>query len=357
MDAIDCALVDISDQNISLIDYQQLTIEQDIKHRLSSINEQTGLDTITRLDVILGRLFADAAGAICKNNQVDNNQICAIGCHGQTILHRATGPEPTSLQIGDANIIARETGIPTVSDFRRMDIAFGGQGAPFAPVIHEILFRQDNKETVVVNIGGMANITILPSRQSGKPVSGFDTGPGNVLLDEWTRLHNKQEYDRDGEWARSGELEEGLLQQMTSYPYFAELPPKSTGRDEFNIHWLDGQLEKYSGTTKNVNVQTTLVELTVQSIADMIRQHAEKAVDIILCGGGAHNHFLVERLSSHLQESELNSTGYFGYDPDAIESMCFAWLARLRLDNIPVPVSSVTGASRDAVLGAIYEPG
>ena len=354
MDAIDCALVEITDTEIALVDYLQSPLDLEIKHLLSSVNNKSSLENTTRLDVILGKLFAEAASTICSKNRFDRSQVRAIGCHGQTILHRTTGTEPTSTQIGDPNIIATQTGIDTVTDFRRMDIAHGGQGAPFAPVIHEALFRMEEKDLVVVNIGGMANITILPSGKSGRSVYGFDTGPGNVLLDEWTRLHHEQEYDRDGNWAKAGKVDRALLEQMLAYEYFYMTPPKSTGRDEFNLNWLKKQLESYRGKLSNVDVQTTLVELTAVSIGSMINDHAATAEDIILCGGGAHNRFLMERLAFCLPDRKLKTARDYGYNPDAIEAMCFAWLAKLRIENIPVSVSSVTGADKNAVLGAIY---
>ena len=357
MDAIDCALVDITESGISLVDYQQYPLDRGIKHQLIPINDKTSLEKTAALDVALGELFAEAANAICHVNRIEKEQIRAIGCHGQTIYHRTAGTAHTSIQIGDANIIAARTGIDTVSDFRRMDMALGGQGAPFAPVIHEILFRQDRKDTVVVNIGGMANITILPSGQGGRSVTGFDTGPGNVLLDEWTRLHQKLDYDSDGNWAKFGTADRDLLDLMLAYHYFSLPPPKSTGRDEFNLNWLKNQLEMYKVKLSNVNVQTTLVELTAVSIGNMIDQHASAAEDVILCGGGAHNRYLMERLACRLEGRNLKTTQDYGYNPDAIEAMCFAWLAKLRMDNLAVPVSSVTGAARDAVLGAIYSSG
>lgn len=356
MDAVDCALLKIiANSKITLTAYRQFPIEHTIRAILKSINKDTAISTICRLDTGLGKIFAEAAQTLIVESGIDKSGIAAIGSHGQTVFHHPEQPAACSLQIGDANIIANMTGITTVADFRRMDMAAGGQGAPLAPVIHDVLFRQNDSDTAVVNIGGMANITFLPSRNSKKAISGFDTGPGNVLMDEWIKLHKQLDYDQDGAWAASGSVIDGLLQQMLSCHYFAAMPPKSTGRDDFNRDWLDDELATYNTSLPEHDVQATLLELTAVSIADAIQQHAATAERVIICGGGAHNLQLMRTLQDKLDAYTVCSSEELGYNPDAIEAMAFAWLARCRLEGIPANIPSVTGANGPRLLGAVYE--
>lgn len=355
MDAVDCALLNITNNKITLTAYRQFPIDHTIRAVLKSINKDTAIGTICRLDVSLGKIFAGAVQSLIDESGIDKSRIAAIGSHGQTVFHHPQQPAACSLQIGDANIIANMTGITTVADLRRMDMAAGGEGAPLAPVIHEVLFRQNESDTVVVNIGGMANITILPSRNSNSAISGFDTGPGNVLMDEWIKLHKQQDYDRDGAWAASGNVDEDLLQQMLSRHYFSETPPKSTGRDDFNLDWLEGELATCNSTLPEADVQATLLALTTVSIADAVRQYAASADRVIICGGGAHNRQLMQALQETLTKYTVCSSAELGYNPDAIEAMAFAWLARCRLEGIPGNIPSVTGAKEPCLLGAVYK--
>lgn len=354
MDAVDCALLQITGREVSLVDYQQYPVDNTIRAMLKAVNKDTAISTVSRLDVSLGKIFAEAAQSIIDNNGIDKSAIAAIGSHGQTVFHHPGQPAPCSLQIGDANTIANSTGITTVADFRRMDMAAGGEGAPLAPVIHDVLFRQDEMDNVVVNIGGMANITFLPSRNNGHPISGFDTGPGNVLMDEWVKLHKQRDYDEDGLWAGLGRVDEGLLQQFLSCDYFTAAPPKSTGRDDFNLEWLNDQLATFKRTFQEVDVQATLLALTATSIAEAVRQHAASAARVIICGGGAHNLCLLQALQDKLAGFSVCSSADLGYNPDAIEAMAFAWLARCRLEEIPGNIPSVTGAVAPRLLGGVY---
>ena len=356
MDAVDCALVQYSGDLFTLVEYQQYPVLQDIHSELKSVNKNTNMETVSRLDAILGRLFANAALDIISKCNLTPDQITAIGSHGQTILHRSEGPEATSLQIGDPNLINQMTGIPTVADFRRMDMAAGGKGAPLAPVFHELVFRNPEEDRVILNIGGMANITVLPF-DPAIPVTGFDTGPGNVLMDEWVNRHLQQAMDKDGAWAASGNLDTAFLDTLLADNYFNVAPPKSTGRDYFNIEWLDEKLEEYSEALSPEDIQASVAELTVRTISDAICKYGGQARMIIVCGGGAHNLLIMQSLQQHLPDYKITSSKDYGFDPDAIEAMTFALLAQRRMENLPGNIPNVTGASRDCVLGAIYSSG
>ena len=357
MDAVDAALVDISNSLIKLIDYRQYPLTQELNKELKSVTSHSSIDYITRLDVRLGRLFADAASSLLSDNNLHNSAITAIGCHGQTVLHRPEPPEPTTMQIGDPNLIAHITGITTVADFRRMDIAAGGQGAPLTPVLHVHLFRHSVKNRVIVNIGGMANVTILPAmNNTTSAVYGFDTGPGNVLLDEWIFKHTGQPIDSDGRWAASGTPNLKLLKHLLQDDYFDLAPPKSTGRDYFNLHWLQAKLESFTQSCAPKDIQATLVHLTAATITTAINNHASATQELIVCGGGAHNPQLMRALARYLETCEVKTTGDLGINPDAVEAVAFAWLARCRLEGITGNLPGVTGASSPVLLGSVYAP-
>ena len=354
MDAIDGALVHFSDNNFKLIDYQQYPIPENIRTALKEFSGETTIDQLSRLDVRLGRLFGETALLLLKKNNIEHNDIKAIGSHGQTILHRPETPEPYSLQIADPNIIAHMTGIKTVSDFRRMDIAAGGQGAPLAPIFHSYLFHHQTTDRVILNIGGMANITVLPAMDKNHPVLGFDTGPGNVLLDAWIRRHTGREFDKDGRWAATGKVNNDLLNSLLDDEYFKMPPPKSTGRDYFNMKWLEHKLECAKQSLSPQDIQATLLKLTVTSIISAIERYAKTAREIYVCGGGVHNLEFMKCLSQQLADCIVKTTEESGINPDAVEAMTFAWLAKCRLEGLPGNLPSVTGAKLPCVLGAIY---
>ena len=353
MDAVDCALVEYSNELLTLIDYQQYPVNQEVHTKLKSINKKSTIETVSRLDIILGKLFANAALDIIRKCSLKPEQISAIGCHGQTILHRTDQPDATSLQIGDPNLINQMTGIPTVSDFRRMDMAAGGEGAPLAPIFHELVFRVQTEDRVILNIGGMANITILPS-DPAVPVTGFDTGPGNVLMDEWANLHLHQAMDKNGTWAASGQVNIKFLNTLLADSYFKLPPPKSTGRDYFNLDWLKGKIQDYGQRLSPEDIQASVAGLTTQTVTDAIKDYARKIQIIIVCGGGIHNSFLIKSLQIKLPDCKITSSKDYGFDPDAIEAMTFALLAQRRLVNLPGNIPSVTGANHECILGAIY---
>ena len=354
MDAIDAALVEINVQNVKVLAYEQFPIPNDIQNQVRRVNSTTSIEKISELDVVLGKLFADASQQIIASNNLSPDKISAIGSHGQTVLHMPEEKYARTLQIGDANIIACETGITTIADFRRMDIAFGGQGAPLASAFHAWYFRQTDKACAVLNIGGMANITLLPT-DPAKPITGFDTGPGNALMDDWAQKHLGKDFDEDGVWAASGAVEESLLKDMLQAPYFSAKPPKSTGKDDFNLEWLEQRLEQHEQSLAVENVQATLLELSAYSISNAINKLAPETREVLICGGGIHNKQLMLRLKALLVDMEICSTEKYGIDPDALEAVVFAWLAKCRMENTPANLPSVTGASRKVLLGGIYK--
>ncbi len=307
------------------------------------------LDAYGRLDVAIGQIFADAVHELLEQSGTSVTSVRAVGSHGQTIRHRPIGERPFTLQIGDASVIAERSHIDVVADFRRADVAAGGQGAPLLPAVHAMLLAQPGRTRVVLNLGGIANITVLSA--DGR-VSGFDTGPANGLLDAWCLRHRGEAFDRDGAFAQSGRVDETLLANLLDDPYFALSPPKSTGREHFHLGWLDARLQLVSPSA--ADVQATLLELTARSVANAITQHAGDAADVLLCGGGVRNAVLVRRLRELLQPRELSSTAAYGVDPDYLEATAFAWLARQRLLGLPGNLPAVTGAQGFRVLGAIY---
>ena len=355
MDAIDTALVRIGDTSLELIEYEQYPIDDAIRRAVRDISSIKSIDEVSRYDVILGDLFADAVQKIVVRSNLRHDDIIAIGSHGQTILHLPDDDNPRTLQIGDANIIASKTGITTVADFRRMDMAYGGQGAPLTPAFHAFQFRSSDVDRIILNIGGIANITLLPA-EPAVTVTGFDTGPGNGLLDDWNRLHNETAMDKDSAWAASGNEDIKLLQTFLNDPYFSLEPPKSTGRDQFNLEWLNNRMEDFTRQVQASDVQATLVKLTSRSIADAIKAHAGNAGEIYVCGGGAHNPVLLEQLSEQLNGVRISTTDELGIEADAVEAVTFAWLAKQRMEGLSGNLPSVTGAKKPVILGAIYEP-
>jgi anhydro-N-acetylmuramic acid kinase len=307
------------------------------------------LDAFGRLDVEIGHRFADAALHLLEHSGTPATAVRAIGSHGQTLRHRPTGTYPFTLQLGDPSVIAERCGIDVVADFRRADIAAGGQGAPLLPALHAMLLARPGHARVVLNLGGIANITVLGA--DGR-VLGFDTGPANGLLDAWCLRQCGEPFDRDGAYAASGRLDAGLLDALLADPYFALPPPKSTGREHFHLDWLATHAP--SAALDPADVQATLLELTARSVATAIVQHAPDAEEVLACGGGVHNGALMRRLGELLAPRALLSTSRYGVDPDFLEATAFAWLARQRLLGLPGNLPAVTGARGPRVLGAIY---
>ena len=302
------------------------------------------IDRAGEVDKALGHWFAEAAREVLSKAHIDPSEVCAIGSHGQTIRHRP-GEGGFSLQLGSPDVIATRTGITTVANFRNRDMVLGGQGAPLVPAFHAAHFGKPGLRQAVVNIGGMANLTLL---DGNAVVGGFDTGPGNVLLDLWHEKHQGEGPDMNGYWAASGNVDEGLLATMLADPYFRQSPPKSTGREYFNSDWLTLQV----GHQSPRDVQATLSQLTAASIAEALVDFAPQR--LLVCGGGAHNGDMMQRLQLCLGKIPCESTLEEGLNPDWVEACAFAWLARARLLGEPGNAPAVTGASDAAVLGAVY---
>lgn len=294
----------------------------------------------------LARLYADAVRAVAANQAP--GAIRAIGCHGQTLRHR---PEHGyTLQIGNAALLAELTGLQVVADFRSRDIAAGGQGAPLVPAFHAHVLRHPAAHRVVANIGGIANITDLPATG---PIRGWDTGPGNMLMDAWVQRHHGRRYDAGGAWAASGTCQPALLERLLDHPYFAAPPPKSAGREQFNLGWLDGVLNGLPAPLAPADIQATLLELSAVSLARAVARECPGAEVLYICGGGAHNAALLAHLRNHLPHP-VDTTQALGLDPDWVEALAFAWLARQTLHQAAGNLPDVTGARGPRVLGAIH---
>jgi len=316
---------------------------------LVTSGKRPGRAVMNDLDAQLTDHFSATAAALLENASVDRRDITAIGSHGQTVWHEPGGVNPESIQLGSPQGIARRTGIVTVGDFRRADIEAGGQGAPLAPLLHRALFRSPAKTRVVVNLGGIANISIIGPDGT---ISGCDTGPANCLMDAWIRRHRGENFDRDGRWAAGGECEPGLLEALLSDPYFQCPAPKSTGVEYFNLAWLEGHNPDTGYAAQDI--QATLAELTATTVADAIRTHDPG--DVLVCGGGAHNRHLLDRLAAHMPGIPVKSTAEFGLGPDWVEAVLFAWLARERLAGHALDTGRITGAGHPVLLGVIADP-
>ena len=349
LDGVDVVLCEIDDTSCTLLESLEFPFPSELKAELlSMISGTCTLEEIGRADHGLGVLFTEAVASLVVSHNIDVTTIKAIGLHGQTLWHDPEGEYAFTMQLGDPNILATKTGIEVVADFRRKDVALGGQGAPFAPAFHEFIFSNINKPTAVLNIGGMANITVLAKKNNDRLI-GYDTGCGNVLLDAWIAKHKNLSYDKDGAWARSGKVDDALLDTMMKDPYFSASYPKSTGREKFNMAWLEGVIDNVGmRPTRPTDVQRTLVELTALSISNEVLKFNRDIV--LLCGGGAKNIFLVERIKQLLPNIEVNIAPH----ADEIEAMTFAWLACKRIHKEKVNLKDVTGASDNAVLGGIY---
>jgi anhydro-N-acetylmuramic acid kinase len=312
------------------------------------------LEEVGELDRELGVLLAEAALELLEKAGIPVRDVRAIGSHGQTVRHRPPrgGKYGFSSQIGDPNTIAECTGICTVADFRRRDVAAGGQGAPLVPAFHDRIFREPGIDRVIANIGGISNISLLPG-ESTAPVSGFDTGPGNTLMDAWTLRHLGQPFDHEGQWARTGKLNEALFGLLIAHPFLAMPPPKSTGREEFNLAWLEGTLSTLPGIEQR-DIQATLLEFTARTLSAGIRVSMPTCKEVFLCGGGAMNHFLVARLEVLLAEQRVATTESLGVHPDWVEACAFAWLAHQTLEGESGNLPAATGASHHVCLGGIY---
>ncbi len=356
LDGVDVALIEIDGRDIRLLSSAMYPIPEAIKQNILDIctGQPTHLPAIGRLDHRLGHLFADAVNALLAQSGYQAKDIRAIGCHGQTVYHHPTGDTPFTMQLGDAHIVATKTGIDTVADFRRKDMALGGQGAPLVPAFHREVFPQDDATLVVLNIGGIANISVLRPNQ---PLLGYDTGPGNILMDAWCQYHTREKFDQDAQMARSGEIDGPLLEQMKRDSYFSAHAPKSTGREYFNLDWVQSKIRLLNHPIPPENVQRTLCRLTAETIADQSCLYASGLQPrLFVCGGGANNPLLMQELQALLQDWQVCNTSAQGVDNDYMEAMAFAWLAHQRIHALPSNVPEVTGAIKAVSLGVIYTP-
>ena len=353
MDGVDAALVDIAEKAFSLAAARTHPMPRAVREDLSRLISTAHPDAhlVWQLDQRVGELFAEAATSLLDETGSGANEVRAIGSHGQTLAHHPRAPQPYTVQIGDPNVIAERTGITTVADFRRRDIAAGGEGAPLACAFHRAAMSRPDRERSVVNIGGIANITVLPANGD---VTGFDSGPGNTLMDGWAERHLGTAMDRDGAWARTGAVDETLLARLCSDPYFAKAPPKSTGREYFNMSWLERHLRTGARPLAPRDVQSTLCALSAATIARGVLKFARSSTEVLVCGGGTHNPPLMEALRDRLRPRAVETTTAIGIGPDWVEAAAFAWLARQTLAGLPGNLPGVTGARHPVVLGAIH---
>lgn len=353
MDAVDAALCRLEGGRVTAIESTaRCTYPDAVRARLLAV--QSAPDTLlslrelAALDNAVAETFATAALQAIGGHHCSADAVAAIGSHGQTVFHDPAGVG-NSLQIGNPSLIAARTGIRVVSDFRRADIARGGQGAPLVPAFHRSVFGAA-APCAILNIGGIANLTLLPA---DGPVLGFDTGPGNALMDAWIFACTGSLLDTDGAWAASGRVHPDLLSACLRDPYFATPPPKSTGRDRFNLDWVRRCFPDVSSVDA-ASVQRTLCELTTRTVAQQLRKTAPDTRALFACGGGVHNQTLIDSLRAALPSVHVSSTAELGIAPEWVEAAAFAWLAWQRLQEQPGNLTSVTGASRPAVLGGIY---
>ena len=347
-DGIDAVLITTEGNQSELVGSHHRPMPAPLRDEILAFR-QSGQDELHRLatlDVQLAEEYAVAVSTLLKATQLEAATVAAIGCHGQTLRHHPEGNTPFTLQIGDPNRLAELTGITVVSDFRRRDMAAGGQGAPLVPAFHRARLVSEGISTAVVNIGGIANISLVTA---GGDVTGWDTGPGNTLMDAWIAKHQGEPFDRDGEWAASGAVIAPLLGALLQDPYFSTHPPKSTGPEYFHLDWLATHL---SGAEAPADVQCTLAELTAESIALAL---AQQLLDVVrVCGGGANNAWLMQRLTDRLGGTAVTTTEAIGVDPEWVEAWAFAWLAEQTLAGQPGNVPAVTGARGPRVLGGIF---
>jgi anhydro-N-acetylmuramic acid kinase len=352
MDGIDAALVSFDNAGVVIQATHSQPYSEELKNELLAAIRaplDVQLDPSGELDRQVGISFHDAALAVIDKSDVSLKDIVAIGSHGQTLRHQPDADPPFSLQIGNADIIAAGTGITTVANFRQADIAVGGQGAPLVPPFHKWLFGSCDVNRVVVNIGGIANITVLSA--DGSDVLGFDTGPGNGLMDAWTRQCRALPFDDLGQWAASGNVIDSLLEDFLDDPYFKLAPPKSTGFEYFNLEWVE---QFNTGSFAAADVQSTLCALTESTILNAIRQHAPDTREIFVCGGGTRNTELMRRLQQAEATLSVSTTLAVGLDPDWVEAVAFAWLAKRTMNGQSGNLPSVTGATHEVILGDVH---
>ncbi|MGI9331568.1 MAG: anhydro-N-acetylmuramic acid kinase [Gammaproteobacteria bacterium] len=367
VDAIDAALVEFEEPPppddtgngepaFRVLHTLAFPFSPELRERINAViaGDLAHAKAIWRLDREIGECFAEAALALVAAAGEKAEGVRAIASHGQTVYHAPSPPEAITVQLGDPNLIAERTGITTVADLRRRDVAAGGQGAPLAPAFHSAMLRSGHGARAVLNLGGIANLSLLPAQGEAGAVLGFDTGPANTLLDRWCEARTGRPFDRDADWASTGSVIDDLLDALLADPYFAVPPPKSTGREHFHLAWLERALPSQARGARDEDVARTLVELTARTAADALLEHGPHCIDVLVCGGGAHNPLLMDRLAKLMAPRTVATTLSAGLHPDWVEAVAFAWLAQQTLARKPGNIPSVTGASAPVVLGAVY---
>jgi len=352
-DGVDAVLVNFSRGSMDLLHALCTPYPPAIKLTLDQLLETgrpPGREVASLLDETLGRFFARVAQNLVREAGMEMHDIRAIGSHGQNVWHEPQGENPVTIQLGNGDLMARNTGTTVVADFRVADVKAGGQGAPLAPLLHQHLFHSETEDRAILNLGGIANLTILPC--SGV-VTGFDCGPGNCLMNSWTFRHLQKDYDNNGDWAAKGRVDRDLLERMLQDPYFERSPPKSTGLEYFNMTWLENMLDGFG--PDEVDTQASLADLTALGVARSLRDTGPPA-RLLVCGGGARNTFLMSRIAAALPEVVVETTARYGADPDWVEGLLFAWLTRERLAGRLQDTAEITGASHAVLLGDIFEP-
>lgn len=356
-DGIDAVMIEVDTEAVSLLHqfhhpYPAVVRDQTLQLMQA---ETVVINQLIEYHGKLAKLAAKLVNDLLQQHQLSSADITAIGYHGQTIRHLPDADIAASLQLGNPALLAELTGCQIVADFRSADIAAGGQGAPLVPLFHQALFSNTEINRAVVNIGGISNITRLAANQE-QAIIGFDCGPGNCLLDSWIVKQRGQDYDENGSWAATGEIDHDLVNALLDDPYFKRPPPKSTGREYFNLEWLNQYLSQSDVEISAVDVQASLTELTAQTIVDDIKRWAKDSQQLIICGGGVANKTLIQQIQTKLEGIEVISSAALGVDPQSIEAAAFGWLAHRRLNQLTANSPSVTGASRELVLGAVWQP-
>ena len=355
LDGVDGVLVDFS-QGTRVLRHASCGFDAELRAELLALNTSGGQDELHRAALAANALvhhYANVVQQLLDGSGIGASQVAAMGAHGQTVRHRPQMFDATgyTLQLNNPALLAELTGITVVADLRSRDVAAGGQGAPLVPAFHQGVFGLAEQTALVLNIGGIANLSVLGSDGS---VLGFDTGTGNALMDAWCLRHTGKAYDEGGQWAASGQVLPALLEAMLSDPYLAQVPPKSTGRDLFHAEWLEQHLQRHAAQAAAVDIQATLTEFTAASCADAVQRFGKGGTELLVCGGGALNTYLMQRLAALLRGVTVTTTAARGLPPLEVEAAAFAWLARQCILGLPGNLSSVTGANGPRILGAIH---
>ena len=356
LDGVDAALVELKESQSTILEAHTQTIPKGLHDdilKLCTSSNSNEIEQMGQLDNRIADLFSQSVKTLLDKSGKSHSDIIAIGSHGQTIRHEPEMEHPFTLQIGNPSLISFRTKIDTVADFRSADMSSGGQGAPLVPAFHNAVFSTRKHTRAVLNIGGIGNITVLPQDQN-KPVIGFDTGPGNILLNAWIDARQGKPFDNEGAWAASTKPDQKLLEALLKEAFFQRSPPKSTGRELFNLEWLEKILIRHGTGLAPANIQSTLSELTAVSIAKAIKSYGQNCKEVLICGGGIYNKDLIQRIETQLPNCSIHSTQEFGFNPDYVEAATFAWLAKQNIERKPANLPSVTGASQAMVLGAFY---